>query len=584
MTFLPVTMNDMKERGWEQLDFLYITGDAYVDHPSFGHAIISRVLEDKGYKVGIIPQPDWKNPESISIMGRPRLGVLVSSGVLDSMVNNYTASLSHRKEDRYSPDTDLYRKPDRALIVYCNLIKQVFKDIPIVIGGVEAGLRRFAHYDYWSDSVRRSILFDTRADILIYGMGETPVAEIADALNEGKGLDHIRSTAIIRKEYPEEAIVIASYEKVKENKRDFATAFKVEYEEQDPYRGHILVQAHGDRFLISNPPALPLKEEEMDYIYSLPYERNYHPMYEPYGGIKAIEEVKFSVTSHRGCFGGCHFCSIVFHQGRIIQKRSAKSIIDEVREMTHDKQFKGYINDVGGPTANFRNAYCKINKNKGMCRDKQCMYPDVCQNLAISHHEYLTLLRELRKINGIKKVFVKSGIRYDYLLRDNDEFLNELCEHHISGQLKVAPEHISPKVLDMMGKQDISKYIRFKEKYEAINKRLNKKQYLVPYFITGHPGETISDCIDMTEFLMNQGFVPDQIQDFYPTPGTISTCMYYTGYNPVTMEKVYVPKGDKERRVRRALMQFNKPSNRKLAISVLAENKRFDLVNRIKNH
>jgi len=583
MSFLPITKEDMIKRGWDQLDFLYISGDAYVDHPSFGHAIISRVLENEGYKVGIIPQPNWQDVNSITKLGKPKLGILISSGVLDSMVNNYTASLHKRKIDRYTPENSNYSKPDRALIVYANLVKQAYKDVPIIIGGVEAGLRRFTHYDYWSNKVRRSIIFDTRADILIYGMGEKPIVEIANALKENRSLDNIRSTVVIKKEYPSDAVLLPSYSKVKESKHQFAKAYKMQFDEQDPYRGKILAQQHGDRYLINYPPALPLKEEQMDKIYALPYERNYHPIYEQYGGIKAILEVKYSITSHRGCFGGCNFCSIAFHQGRIIQKRSKKSIVEEAKLLIKDANFKGYINDVGGPTANFRNAYCKININKGLCKDKQCMYPTVCSNLKVDHKEYLSVLKQLRGLNGIKKVFVKSGIRYDYLLKDNDEFINQLCEHHISGQLKVAPEHSSKKVLDLMGKQDILKYIQFKEKFEKINKRLNKKQYLIPYIISGHPGETINECTNLTEFLMNQGFIPDQIQDFYPTPGTASTCMYYTGIDPYTMKNVYVSKGDRQRKIRRALIQFNKKSNVRLAKRILTENRRLDLVKRIRS-
>jgi len=582
MTFLPTTKKEMIERNWQQLDFLYISGDAYVDHPSFGHAIISRYLEKHGFKVGIIPQPDINDVNAITCMGKPKLGVLISAGVLDSMVNNYTAALHKRRIDRYTPEGGTYKKPDRALIVYCNLIKQAYKDVPIIIGGVEAGLRRFAHYDYWSNKVRRSIIFDSRADLLIYGMGEKPILEVANALKENRPLDNIRSTAVIRKEYPKEAVVIPSFEQVKNDKVTFAKAFKMQYDEQDPYRGHILVQQHGNRFLINYPPSLPLTEREMDEIYELPFERNYHPMYEKFGGIKAIEEVKFSITSHRGCFGGCNFCSIVFHQGRLIQKRSKHSIVDEGKLLIKDKMFKGYINDVGGPTANFRDAYCTVSNKKGTCKNKQCMYPNICENLNVEHKEYLDVLRKLRNLDKVKKVFIKSGIRYDYLLEDNSNFLNELCEHHISGQLKVAPEHASDKVLNLMGKPSVSKYITFKEKFDKTNKRLNKKQYLIPYLISGHPGETIKDCIELTEFLMNQNFIPDQIQDFYPTPGTVSTCMYFTEINPLTMKEVFVSKGEKNRKIRRALLQFNKNQNKKLARMTLIEYGRGDLAKRIR--
>ncbi|MDX1358085.1 MAG: YgiQ family radical SAM protein, partial [Clostridia bacterium] len=490
MGFLPVNRTDMESVGWDELDFLMISGDAYVDHPSFGHAVISRILEDAGYRVGIIAQPDWKDVESIRCMGRPGLAVLIAPGVIDSMVNNYSASKNRRKTDRYSPADSRIPRPDRAAIVYTGLAKQAFKGIPVIIGGVEAGLRRFAHYDYWSDKVRRSILFDSKADILVYGPGEKAILEIADCLKNRSSCNKIKGTAYISREIPGESLIIPSYDEVKSDKTAFARAFRIQYVEQDPYRGRVIAQAHGDRLLVCNPPSMPLSIEEMDAVYDLPYMRDYHPSYGKSGGIKALEEVKFSITSHRGCPGGCSFCSIVFNQGRITQKRSSESILREVRLLTKKPDFKGYITDIGGPTANFREAYCKVRGNKGMCREKQCLYPEICENLNVSHREYLDILKKAGEIPGVKKIFVKSGVRYDYLLADgNPKFLEELCMNHISGQLKVAPEHASARVLGYMGKEEIGVYNKFRKKYKEINKRIGKKQYLVPYFITGHPGE-----------------------------------------------------------------------------------------------
>lgn len=583
MGFLPINRADMDKRGWESLDFLMITGDAYVDHPSFGHAVISRVLENAGYRVGIIAQPDWKNPESIKQMGKPELAVLISPGVIDSMVNKYTASKRNRKIDRYSPNDNAGLRPDRASIVYTGLAHQGFKGIPVIIGGVEAGQRRFAHYDYWSDKVRRSILFDSKADLLVYGPGEKAILETAQRLKERKSLEGIPGTAYISDSSPENSIIIPSYEVVCEDKKAYAGAFKIQYEEQDPFRGRTVCQIHGDRVLVCLSPPLPLTTAEMDEIYELPYMREYHPSYESRGGIKSLEEVKFSITSHRGCPGGCSFCSIVFSQGRMIQKRSAESILKEVKLLSLKPDFKGYITDIGGPTANFRDAYCTVKGKKGMCKDRQCLYPQICENLNVDHREYLDILRRARNIPGVKKVFVKSGIRYDYVMADNNpKFLEELCMNHISGQLKVAPEHASQKVLGYMGKENIKIYEKFRKVYKDINERIGKKQYLIPYFISGHPGEDIEDVTELVEFLMDSGFVPDQIQDFYPTPGTVSTCMYYTGIDPRTMEHVSSVKSEEERMKRRTLIQFSKKGNSAEAKRILRKLGRGDLASRIR--
>ncbi len=583
MGFLPITKTDMEKRGWDTLDFLLISGDAYVDHPSFGHAVISRVLENAGYKVGIIAQPDWKDPESIKSMGRPSLAVLIAPGVIDSMVNNYSASKHTRRRDRYSPADSRRHRPDRASIVYTGLARQAFKGIPVILGGVEAGLRRFAHYDYWTDKVRRSILFDSKADILVYGPGERAILEIAQRLRNSASISDVMGTAYISHDLPDNALTVPGFEEVNNDKKAFAEAFRIQYLEQDPYRGKTICQEHGNRFLVCMPPALPLSISEMDSVYDLPYMREYHPVYESAGGIKALEEVKFSVTSHRGCPGGCSFCSIVFNQGRISQKRSADSILKEVKLLTKKPDFKGYITDIGGPTANFRDAYCKLKGKKGMCRDKQCLYPGVCENLNVDHRDYLDILKKARSVPGVKKVFVKSGVRYDYLLADsNPKFLEELCMNHISGQLKVAPEHASPKVLGYMGKEEIGVYNKFRNKYKEINRRIGKKQYLVPYFISGHPGEEIEDVVELVEFIMDSGFVPDQIQDFYPTPGTVSTCMYYTGLDPRTMKKVKSVISEEERRKRRILLQFSKRGNKSEAKRILRRLGRDDLAARVR--
>lgn len=582
--FLPVNRDDMRKRGWDELDFLFISGDAYVDHPSFGHAIITRVLESEGFRVGIIAQPDWKNVDSFKIMGRPALGVLISSGNIDSMVNHYSVGKRRRKEDAYTPGGIPGQRPDRADIVYANRVREAFKDIPIILGGVEASLRRFAHYDYWDDDVRRSMLLDSKADIIVYGMGEKPIVEVANLLRYGENVRNIkdvRGTCYVTgnidslKDYLE----VASFESVKGSKVEYAKAYRTQYEEQDAIRGKTVVQKHGDRYVVQNPPSFPLSSQDLDRIYSLPYMRRPHPMYDSLGSVPAINEVKFSITSHRGCFGGCSFCAIYFHEGRTIQMRSHENIISEVKEIMKDPDFKGYIHDVGGPTANFREPACEKQKEYGVCKNRQCLYPSPCKNLIIDHSDYLNLLREIRSIPGIKKVFVRSGLRYDYLLYEkNDEFFNELCKYHISGQLKVAPEHVSDRVLSKMGKPGKDVYDRFVKKYFDINKKLQKKQYLVPYLMSSHPGSSLDDAIELAEYIRDMGYNPEQVQDFYPTPGSLSTCMYYTGIDPRDMSDVYVPKSQHDKAMQRALLQFRDPKNYKLVHEALIKAKREDLI------
>jgi uncharacterized radical SAM protein YgiQ len=587
--FLPISKSDMAERGWDELDFILISGEAYVDHPSFGTAIISRLLESRGYRIGVIAQPDWRNSSGFKILGRPRLGFLISSGVIDSMVNHYTARKRIRSKDVYSPGGQAGLRPDRAVIVYANRVKEAFKNVPVIIGGVEASLRRFAHYDYWDDAVRRSILVDSRADILVYGMGEKPILEIAAKLAQGIEISQIqavRGTAVLKAALPESLqnsgqnqVLIPSFTEVQKDKIKYAEAFQVQYEEQDPIRGRTILQLHGDRYLIQNPPALPLTIQEMDQIYALPYERTYHPIYQAAGGVPAISEVEFSITSHRGCFGGCSFCALNFHQGRIIQKRSQSSIIGEAKKLIWLENFKGYIHDVGGPTANFRNRACKIQEKFGVCKEKQCLAEGGCKNLIVDHSEYLDLLRKLREIPGIKKVFVRSGIRYDYLMLDkNEDFFEELCEHHISGQLKVAPEHAVERVLQRMGKPGRQVYDRFVKKFKAINKKIGKEQYLVPYLISGHPGSDLEAAVELAEYLRDMHYTPEQVQDFYPTPGSLSTCMFYTGFDPRTMEPVYVPKSSTEKAMQRALLQFRRPQNYELVYRALIKTGREDLI------
>ncbi len=583
--FLPVSKSDMKKRGWTQCDFIYICGDAYVDHPSFGHAIITRLLEAFGYKVGIIAQPDWKNKESITILGEPRLAFLVSAGNMDSMVNHYTVNKKRRHQDAFSPGGVMGKRPDYATIVYCNLIRQVYKKTPVIIGGIEASLRRMAHYDYWSDKVKRSILIDSGADIISYGMGEHSIIEIADALNAGidiHDITFIKGTVYKTKTLDnlENYIELPSYDDIVNSKEMYAKSFYTQYKNTDPFTARILVEKVKEKmYVVQNPPAMPLTEVEMDDIYSLPYMRNYHPMYEKDGGIPALSEIKFSITSNRGCFGGCSFCALTFHQGRIIQVRSHKSIIDEAIQMTKDADFKGYIHDVGGPTANFRHTSCDKQLTKGVCMNRQCLFPKPCPNLKVDHSDYIKLLRELRALPGVKKVFIRSGIRFDYCMCDSDDtFINELCKYHISGQLRVAPEHISDNVLNKMGKPSNDVYEGFLKRYQRINKKTGKEQFVVPYLMSSHPGSTMKEAIELAEYIRDLGYMPEQVQDFYPTPSTLSTCMYYTGLDPATMDKVYTPVSHHEKAMQRALIQYRNPENYELVKEALIKNGRTDLI------
>ncbi len=581
--FLPINKEQLHTRGFDVPDFLYVTGDAYVDHPSFGHAIISRVLENSGYSVAMLPQPRWDNCEYFKKFGKPRLGVLVTSGNIDSMVAHYTAAKKPRSDDMYSPGGKSGYRPDRAVIVYCNRIREAFGDIPIIIGGIEASLRRFAHYDYWSDKVRRSILVDSRADLLIYGMGEKQIVQIADALDKGIPVKKIRfvngTCYLAKKDEMPEGLMLESYEQVLSDKKAYANACRVQYEEQDPIRGKRLIQAHNDKLLVQNPPMMPLNTKELDSVYALPYMRTYHPMYEPLGGIPAISEVKFSLTSCRGCYGACNFCALTFHQGRIVQSRSHESLINEAKKITWEPDFKGYIHDVGGPTADFRTPACKEQLKVGACKKRQCLFPTPCKNLVADHSDYLKLLRKLRSLDRVKKVFVRSGLRYDYIMADkNDEFFYELCEHHISGQLKVAPEHVSANVLKYMGKPSGNTYNRFAKKYADINRSLGKEQYLVPYLMSSHPGSTLDDAIELALFLKKNNLNPRQVQDFYPTPGTISTAMFYTGIDPRTGKSVYVARNAHDKAMQRALLQFNNKANRALVIEALKKAGREDLI------
>ena len=575
----------MNSRGWDALDFLFISGDAYVDHPSFGPAIITRLLEKAGYRVGIIAQPDWRDTKDFKAMGRPRLAVLISAGNMDSMLNKLTAAKKVRSKDAYSPGGQAGLRPDRATIVYANRIRECWADIPVVIGGIEASLRRFSHYDYWADSVRRSILVDSRADLLVYGMGETQVLEIAEKLAAGVPVDSIRDvrgtcyrTGSVD-DLPEGFMEVPSHDRVSEDKAEYAAAFQVQYLEQDPIRGHAVVQQQGDRYLVQNPPALPLSTREMDRVYSLPYERTWHPRYDDAGGIPAIEEVQFSITSHRGCFGACSFCAIGSHQGRIIQQRSHKSIIQEAQLLTRLPGFKGYIHDVGGPTANFRHTSCAKQLKVGTCRDRQCLFPEPCPQLDTDHSDYLRLLRELRALPGIKKVFIRSGIRYDYLMAGKyKEFLSELCEHHVSGQLKVAPEHVSRPVIEAMQKSGKESFLKFLAAFRRENDRLGKEQYLVPYLMCSHPGSSLPDAIELAEFLRDIGYHPEQVQEFIPTPGSLSTVMYYTGIHPLTGKPIFVPKTTEQRQTQRALLQYRHPKNRRMVAQALRKAGRGDLI------
>lgn len=588
--YLPISQEDMKNRGIEQLDFVYVTGDAYVDHPSFGPAIISRVLEANGYQVGIIAQPDWKDEESIQILGKPRLGFLVSAGNMDTMVNHYTVAKKHRKMDAYSPGGVMGKRPDRATIVYCNLIRKVYKDIPIVTGGIEASLRRLAHYDYWSDKVKRSILLDSGADIISYGMGEHSIVEIADALASGiavSDITFIPGTVYKTKNLDSvyDAVILPDYQSILASKEEFARSFYKQYCNTDPFTAKPLVEKYKENeYVVQNPPAKPLTQAEMDRVYALPFMRDYHPSYEAQGGIPAIEELKFSLVSNRGCFGGCSFCALTFHQGRMIQTRSHESILQEAQHLIWDKDFKGYINDVGGPTANFRHTACEKQKTKGVCVNKQCLFPTPCKNLKIDHSDYLILLKKLRELPNVKKVFIRSGIRFDYLINDNDHtFMKELCEHHVSGQLKVAPEHISDSVLKLMGKPSNDVYERFIKAYKRTNEDVGKKQFVVPYLMSSHPGSTMKEAVALAEYLRDLGYMPEQVQDFYPTPSTISTCMYYTELDPRTMEKVYVPKNPHEKAMQRALIQYRNPKNYDLVVEALQKAGRTDLIGFDKN-
>ena len=583
--FLPICKKDMDERGIQQLDFVYVIGDAYVDHPSFGHAIISRVLEAHGYTVGIISQPDWKDDHSISILGEPRLGFLVAAGNMDSLVNHYTVSKKRRSTDAYTPGGVMGKRPDYATITYCNLIRRNYKKTPIIIGGIEASLRRLAHYDYWSDSLKRSILLDSGADLLLYGMGERSIVEVADALNSGllvRDITFIDGTVYKtrKKEDIYDAIFLPDYSELKADKKNYAKSFYVQYQNTDPFSGKRLAESYDYKtFVVQNPPSKPLTIEEMDDVYALPYMRTYHPSYEKAGGVPAISEVKFSLVSNRGCFGGCSFCALTFHQGRIIQVRSHESIIEEAKMLTKEPDFKGYIHDVGGPTANFRALACKKQLKHGACPNKQCLFPKPCDNLIADHRDYRALLKQLRALPGVKKVFIRSGIRFDYLLADKDQsFLKELCEYHVSGQLKVAPEHISDAVLKYMGKPENSVYRRFVQSYQKMNEKIGRKQFLVPYLMSSHPGSTLKEAVELAEFLRDFGYMPEQVQDFYPTPSTLSTCMYYTGVDPRTMEPVYTAVNPHEKAMQRALIQYRNPKNYELVSEALHKAGRTDLI------
>ncbi len=583
--FLPISKEDMIAKGISQFDFVYVIGDAYVDHPSFGHAIISRVLDAAGYSVGIISQPDWKDEESIAIFGEPKLGFLVMGGNMDSMVNHYSVSKKRRANDAFTPGGVMGKRPDYATVVYCNLIRRKFKNIPIIIGGIEASLRRLGHYDYWSNKVKRSILLDSGADLVLYGMGERSIIEVADSLKSGldiKDITFIKGSVYKTKDIGNlyDYKLLESYDEIKSNKTAFAKSFYTQYQNTDPFTAKTLVESYPNGvYVVQNPPQEPLSTEEMDSVYALPYMRNYHPSYEALGGVPAITEIKFSLVSNRGCFGGCNFCALTFHQGRIIQTRSHESIIEEAKKIIEDKDFKGYIHDVGGPTANFRHTSCEKQLKHGVCMNKQCLFPEKCKNLHVDHTDYLNLLRKLRALPKVKKVFVRSGIRFDYLIYDADDtFFRELVEHHISGQLKVAPEHVSDNVLSMLGKPRNEVYERFKKKYVQLNEELGKKQFVVPYLMSSHPGSTMKDAVILAEYLRDLGYMPEQVQDFYPTPSTISTCMYYTGIDPRTMKPIYVTTNPHEKAMQRALIQYRNPKNYDLVCEALKIAGREDLI------
>ncbi|MBQ0098473.1 MAG: YgiQ family radical SAM protein [Oscillospiraceae bacterium] len=585
MAFLPINAKEMSQRGWDSVDFVYITGDAYVDHPSFGVSIISRVLEDKGYRVAVLPQPNVKDDKDFLQFGTPKLGFLITSGNIDSMVAHYTVNKRKRSKDAYTAGGISGKRPDRALTVYSNIVRRLFPDSVIIIGGLEASLRRFAHYDYWDDCVKPSVLLDTKADILSYGMGENQTIELAKRLKNGAKVSDLFDIkgicyAVKTTDYVIDKVVeLPCFERVCDSKRDYAISTRKELDEADAVRGRKLIQRHGNMIVVENPPMPPLATEELDYVYSLPYERWYHPSYEKVGGVDAIKEVEFSITHNRGCFGACNFCSIAYHQGRAVTCRSKESIVNEAKSFLNNEHFKGYISDVGGPTANFRMPSCSLQKEAGLCKGKKCLAPEPCRNLEVSHKEYLEILRELRKINGIKKVFIRSGIRFDYLIEDKDEeFFDELVTHHISGQLRVAPEHCSSAVLDKMGKPYIESYKRFSKKFYEKTKRAKKEQYIVPYLMSSHPGSTLKDAVELALFLKKERIFPDQVQDFYPTPGTVSTCMYYTGLDPYTLEEVYVPKSKHEKAMQRALLQYYVKENKELVTEALCKVHRQDLI------
>lgn len=576
----------MLERGWDELDFVYVSGDAYVDHPSFGMAIITRLLEAHGYRVGVIAQPDWRDPASVTTLGEPRLGFLVSAGNMDSMVNHFTVAKKRRRSDAYSPGGKAGLRPDHACVVYGNLIRRTYKKTPVILGGIEASLRRLAHYDYWSDSLKRSILLDSGADLISYGMGERSIIEIADALASGlsvhdlsfidgtvykaRSLDHL----------PDDAVVLPSFEAMQSDSRKYATSFAIQHENLDPFSAHILVEEYPhDVFVVQNPPSKPLSMSEMDAVYALPFARDAHPSYAQAGSVPALSEVRFSLTSNRGCMGDCSFCALNFHQGRIIQARSHESLLAEAKLMTEDPAFKGYIHDVGGPTANFRVPACAKQLKHGACVDRRCLSPTPCPNLRVTHDDYLALLRKLRALPGVKKVFIRSGLRFDYMLLDDDpSFMRELVKHHVSGQLRVAPEHASDAVLDVMGKPPIGVFKRFDAEFKRLNKKYGLKQYLVAYLMSSHPGATLADAVELAEFVRDMGYNPEQVQDFYPTPSTISTCMYYTGLDPRTMQPVYVAKSPHDKAMQRALIQYRDPKNRKLVREALVKAGRTDLI------
>ncbi|WMJ76401.1 MULTISPECIES: YgiQ family radical SAM protein [unclassified Sedimentibacter] len=584
MDFLPISIEDMNKRGWAQCDFVFVTGDAYVDHSSFATGIISRLLERYSYKVGIIAQPDWKDINSFKKLGEPRLGFLVNSGNIDSMVNHYTSFKKKRSTDAYSPGGKSGLRPDRAVTVYSNRIREAYKHVPIIIGGIEASLRRLSHYDYWSDSMKRSVLMDSGADLLVYGMGEKSILQIAEALEAGIPVNEITfiNGTVYKtkdKDRPFDPIFLPSYEETASSKQKFGKSFKIQYENTDSKTGRTLVEQYDTVYVVQNPPMDPLTMQELDDIYDLNYMMDCHPIYKKSGGVPALKEIKFSITSVRGCFGGCSFCALNFHQGRVVQGRSHDSILKEVDKILNDKEFKGYIHDVGGPTANFRIRACKKQSKYGVCKDRECLSPEKCKNLRVDHSDYLELLRKIRNVKGIKKVFIRSGIRYDYAIYDNnDEFIKELCKYHVSGQLRTAPEHVSESVLKLMGKPSINIYNKFVRKFYAESKKINKEQYIVPYFISSHPGSHLKDAIELAEYIRDMGYIPEQVQDFYPTPGTLSTCMYYTGFNPLTGESIYVPKEREDKRMQRALMQYSKRENYNLVLKALQKENRHDLI------